>query len=195
MKPPPRIAVLGSGRGTNFVAIQRAIVEGRLKAEIAMVISDLPDAPILDRAREFNLYAASLPPSRFRTKLGPDAETVLLQNLEGIGVHWIVLAGYMRVIKEPLLSRFPDRIVNIHPSLLPAFRGLRAWEQALQAGAKETGCTVHLVNEAIDAGRIIAQEKVPVQPGDTPESLHARIQEAEHRLYPVALAQLFASDN
>jgi phosphoribosylglycinamide formyltransferase-1 len=195
MRPPTRIAVLGSGRGSNFVALQRAVLAGRLNAEIALVISDLPDAPILERAREFHLHAASLPPSPFRTKLGPDAEIVLLENLEASGVRWVVLAGYMRVIKEPLLSRFPDRIVNIHPSLLPAFRGLRAWEQALKAGVQETGCTVHLVNEAVDAGRIIAQEKVPVQPGDTPESLHARIQEAEHRLYPAALAQLLASDH
>jgi phosphoribosylglycinamide formyltransferase-1 len=160
-----------------------------------MVLSDLPDAPILDRAREFGLHAASLPSSPFRTKLGPDAETVLQEILASIGVHWIVLAGYMRVVKEPLLSLFPRRIINIHPSLLPAFRGLRAWEQALAAGVKETGCTVHYVNRDVDAGEIIAQEKVPVLDGDTAETLHARIQEAEHRLYPAALFRLFTADD
>ena len=189
------MAVLGSGRGSNFVALQRAILDGRLNAEIAMVISDLPDAPILERAREFELHAASLPASPFRTKLGPDAETVLLEILEGIGVHWIVLAGYMRVVKGPLLGLFRRRIINIHPSLLPAFRGLRAWEQALAAGVKETGCTVHYVSAEVDAGEIIAQEKVPVLEGDTAEGLHARIQEAEHRLYPAALAGIFAEED
>lgn len=194
MKPPPRIAVLGSGRGTNFVAIQQAIIANRLNAEVALVLSDVPDAPILERAREFGLPNAALPASPFRTKLGPDAETVLCESLESKGVGWVVLAGYMRVVKEPLLNLYPRRIINIHPSLLPAFKGLRAWEQALAAGVKETGCTVHFVNAAVDDGEIIAQQRVPVLPGDTAETLHARIQEAEHELYPVALAQVFQRD-
>lgn len=194
MKPPVRIAVLGSGRGTNFVAIQQAILAGKLKAEVVLVLSDQPDAPILDRAREFSLPAEVLPPSPFRTKLGPDAETMLIESVQSKGAGWIVLAGYMRVVKEPLLSAFPRRIVNIHPSLLPAFKGLRAWEQALAAGVKETGCTVHFVNRNIDDGEIIDQRRVPVLPGDTPETLHARIQEAEHELYPAALARLFQDE-
>ena len=194
MKPPPRLAVLGSGRGSNFVAIQEAIVAGRLNAEIAIVLSDVPDAPILDHARRFDIPSAALPGSPFRTKLGPDAETVLCETLQSVGVGWVVLAGYMRVVKQPLLGLYPDRIINIHPSLLPAFRGLRAWEQALAAGVKETGCTVHFVNEQVDAGRIIAQQKVPVLPGDTAASLHARIQEAEHQLYPAALAKVLEAD-
>jgi phosphoribosylglycinamide formyltransferase-1 len=189
-KPPPRLAVLGSGKGSNFVAIQEAIVAGRLDAEIAIVISDLPDAPILDRAREFELPSAALPPSPFRTKLGPDAESVLLELLQTTSVGWVILAGYMRVVKEPLLSAFPNRIINIHPSLLPAFRGLKAWEQALAAGVTETGCTVHFVNAEVDAGRIIAQQRVPVLSDDTPETLHARIQAAEHELYPRARAEM-----
>lgn len=191
MRPPPRIAILGSGRGSNFVAIQQAIIAGRLDAEIVLVLSDVHDAPILERAREFGLPNSALPPSPFRTKLGPDAETVLVESLQSKGTSWVILAGYMRVVKEPILSLFPRRIVNIHPSLLPAFKGLHAWEQALAAGVKETGCTVHFVNQNVDDGEIIAQEKVPVMAGDTPETLHARIQEAEHRLYPAALAQLF----
>jgi len=188
--PPPRLAVLGSGTGTNFVAIQKAILAGRLDAEIAIVISDVPDAPILARAREFGLSTATLPPSPFRTKLGPDAEAALLELLENAGVGWVVLAGYMRVVKEPLLAAFPHRIVNIHPSLLPAFRGLRAWEQALNAGVKETGCTVHFVNAEVDAGAIIAQQRVPVLPGDTPATLQARIQAAEHELFPRTLQEI-----
>jgi phosphoribosylglycinamide formyltransferase-1 len=158
------------------------------------VVSDLPDAPILDRARAFGLPVATLPPSPFRTKLGPDAETALLELLRNAAIGWVVLAGYMRVVKEPLLAAFPNRIVNIHPSLLPAFRGLRAWEQALNAGVKETGCTVHFVNAEVDAGAIIAQQRVPVLPGDTPETLQARIQAAEHELFPRALQEILQKE-
>jgi phosphoribosylglycinamide formyltransferase-1 len=194
MPPPHRLAVLGSGRGSNFVAIQEAIRAGQLNAEIAIVLSDVPEAPIIARAREFGLHAAALPPSPFKTKLGPDAESALLETLREASVDWVILAGYMRVVKEPLLTAYPNRIVNIHPSLLPAFKGLRAWEQALAAGVKETGCTVHFVNADIDAGEIIAQQRVPILPDDTPDSLHARIQVAEHELYPAALAKLFSAD-
>jgi phosphoribosylglycinamide formyltransferase-1 len=174
------------------VAIQEAIRAGRLNAEIAVVLSDVPEAPIIARAREFGLPAAALPPSPFKTKLGPDAETALVESLQEASVDWVILAGFMRVVKAPLLDAYPNRVVNIHPSLLPAFKGLRAWEQALNAGVRETGCTVHFVNAEIDAGEIIAQRRVPVLPGDTAETLHARIQEAEHELYPAALAKIFA---
>ena len=156
-----------------------------------VVISDLPDAPILARAAAFGLPTAELPPSSFRTKLSPEGEAALVELLREHEVEWVILAGYMRVVKEPLLNAFPNRIINIHPSLLPAFKGLRAWEQALAAGVPETGCTVHFVNKDIDAGEIIAQQRVPVLPGDTPETLHARIQVAEHELYPAALAKVF----
>jgi phosphoribosylglycinamide formyltransferase 1 len=191
MSTPPRLAVLGSGKGSNYVAIHEAIVEHRLDAVIAIVISDLPDAPILDRARSFGAPTATLPASTFRTKLTPEGETALVEILRECRVDWVVLAGYMRVVKEPLLEAFADRIINIHPSLLPAFKGLRAWEQALAAQVAETGCTVHFVNREIDAGKIIARQRVPVLPGDTPETLHARIQVAEHELYPAALAKVF----
>jgi phosphoribosylglycinamide formyltransferase-1 len=186
----PRLAVLGSGQGTNFLAIQEAIQALRLHAQIVLVVSDLTDAPILKRAQDLGLPTATLPPSPFRTKLSPEGEQALVALLRQHKVDWVVLAGYMRVVKEPLLQAFPDRIVNIHPSLLPAFKGLRAWEQALAAGVRETGCTVHLVNEKIDAGRIIAQKSVPILFGDTPEVLHARIQVAEHELFPAALAKI-----
>jgi phosphoribosylglycinamide formyltransferase-1 len=186
----PRLAVLGSGMGSNFVALQEAIVAGRLSAQIAVVVSDVPDAPILVRATGFGVPTAALPPSPFRTKLGPEGETALVEILRAHEVEWVVLAGYMRVVKEPLLAAYPNRIINIHPSLLPAFKGLRAWEQALNAGVAETGCTVHFVNRDVDAGEIIAQQRVEILPGDTPETLHARIQVAEHELYPSALAKV-----
>jgi phosphoribosylglycinamide formyltransferase-1 len=193
MSSLPRLAVLGSGKGSNFVALQEAILAGRLAAEIAVVVSDLPNAAILARAEAFGLPTATLPPSPFKTKLGPEAEAALLDILLANRVEWVVLAGYMRVVKAPLLEAFPNRIINIHPSLLPAFKGLRAWEQALNAGVAETGCTVHFVNADIDAGEIIAQQRVEVMPGDTPEILHARIQIAEHELYPSALAKVLRS--
>ncbi len=191
MSNTPRLAVLGSGKGTNFVALQKAILAGQLEAQIVLVASDQPDATILGRAAAFGLPTATLLPSPFRTKLSPEGETALVELLRKNDVEWVALAGYMRVVKEPLLSAFPNRIINIHPSLLPAFKGLRAWEQALVAGVAETGCTVHFVNRDIDAGEIIAQQRVPVLPGDTPEILHARIQVAEHELYPSALARAF----
>jgi len=191
MKSFPRLAILGSGKGSNFLALQGAISSGHLHAQIVLVVSDLPDAMILTRAAALGLRVATLPPSPFRTKLSPEGETALVKLLQENAIDWVVLAGYMRVVKEPLLSAFPNRIINIHPSLLPAFKGLRAWEQALAAGVKETGCTVHFVNQDIDAGEIIAQMRVPILPGDTAESLHARIQVAEHELFPIALDRVF----
>jgi phosphoribosylglycinamide formyltransferase-1 len=191
----PRLAVLGSGQGTNFVALQEAILAGSLDAEIVLVASDKPGAPILSRASAFGLATATLLPSPFKTKLSPEGELALVELLQKYRAEWVILAGYMRVVKEPLLRAFPNRIVNIHPSLLPAFKGLRAWEQALAAGVAESGCTVHFVNEEIDGGAIIAQERVPVLPGDTPESLHARIQFAEHQLFPAALQRVLAASS
>jgi len=191
MKSTPRLAVLGSGKGSNFVALQEAILAGRLNAKIALVVSDLPDALILTRAKDFGLPTAILPATTFKTKLSPEGEIALVELLREHTIDWVILAGYMRVVKDPLLNTFPERIINIHPSLLPAFKGLHAWEQALAAGVQETGCTVHFVNKEIDGGKIIAQQRVPILPGDTPATLHARIQEAEHELYPAALAKVF----
>ncbi len=185
-----KLGVLGSGRGSNFIAIQQAILDGKLPAEVVVVVSDHAHAPIIERAREFGLPTAILPPSAFKTRLEPAIEEGLVSLLQRHRVDLVVLAGYMRVVKAPLLKAFPNRIVNIHPSLLPAFKGLHAWTQALDARVAETGCTVHRVNEAVDGGEILGQERVPVLAKDTPESLHARIQEAEHRLYPAILAQL-----
>jgi phosphoribosylglycinamide formyltransferase-1 len=170
-----------------LVAIARACAEHRLPAEIALVLSDVADAGILDRAREWGAPAQYLAPGRFRTKLEDEAEAEYVRALRQAGVEWVVLAGFMRVLRAGLLRAFAQRVVNIHPSLLPAFPGLDAWRQALEYGVKVTGCTVHLVDEGIDTGPIVIQRTVPVEPGDTPELLHQRIQEAEHVAYPEAL--------
>jgi phosphoribosylglycinamide formyltransferase-1 len=181
------IAILGSGKGSNCRAILRNIQQGKLSAEARVVISDVLDAPILEIAREFEVPNAYLPPGRFRTRLEPAAEAELVETLRELKVELVVLAGFMRLLKEPMLSAFPRRIINIHPSLLPKFPGLEAWKQALVAGEKVTGVTVHFVDEQIDHGDVIAQRAVPVLSGDTPESLHARIQVVEQVLYPEAL--------
>lgn len=187
---PLRLGVLGSGTGSNFVALAEAIQTGGIPAEIVLVASDLADAKILAHARERQLPVYACRRSAFRTKLEPDIEEELAKSLADAGADLIVLAGYMRVLKRPLLQGFSGRIINIHPSLLPSFPGLRAWEQALKARVTQTGCTVHWVNETIDGGAVIRQAKVKVQPGDTPESLHAKIQEAEHRLLPEVVRDL-----
>ena len=155
-----------------------------------MVISDVLDAQILDIAREFSVANAYLPPGQFRTRLEPEVENELVNMLRNAGVYLVILAGFMRVLHARMLNAFPRRIINIHPSLLPKFPGLEAWKQALAAGETMTGCTVHYVDEKIDHGQIVAQREVAILPDDTPETLHARIQIAEHDLYPAAIAQL-----
>lgn len=181
------IGILGSGQGTNCRALLERMKSGALRAEARVVISDVLDAPILDIARDFAIPNAYLPPGNFRTRLDPQAEAELVQMLRDASVELVVLAGFMRVLKSPMLEAFPRRIINIHPSLLPKFPGLFAWKQALAAGEKTTGCTVHYVDQEIDHGDIIAQREVPILPDDTAETLHARIQIAEHELYPEAI--------
>src|SRR6266576_1386086 len=183
------IGILGSGKGSNCRAIFERIRSGNLAAEARLVVSDVLDAPILDIAREFSVANAYLPPGRFRTRLEPEIEEALVKMLRQAGVHLVVLAGFMRVLHAPMLNAFPRRIINTHPALLPKFPGLEAWKQALAAGEIATGYTVHFVDENIDHGQIIAQREVPILPHDTPESLHARIQGAEHQLYPAAIAE------
>jgi len=183
------LGILGSGKGTNCRAILERIRSGLLSAEARVVISDVLDAPILDIAREFSIPNTYLPPGRFRTRLEPEAEMELVRILRDAGVELVILAGFMRVLKSQMLEAFPRRILNIHPALLPKFPGLEAWNQALAAGEKVTGCTVHYVDEEIDHGDIIAQREVPILPNDTPDILHARIQIAEHELYPAAIAE------
>lgn len=182
-----RIAVIGSGRGSNFQSILEAVRDGRLSADISCVLSDHADAFILERARRAGIPAIYVDPAPFRTKLDGAAEERVVDILREHGVEVVVLAGFMRMVKQKLLSAFPRRIVNIHPSLLPAFPGLEVWRQALEYGAKISGCTVHFVDEGMDTGPIIAQRAVPVFDEDTAETLHARIQEQEHKLYPAVL--------
>jgi phosphoribosylglycinamide formyltransferase-1 len=183
------IGILGSGKGSNCRAILERIRSGDLGADARLIISDVLDAPVLDMAREFGVANAYLPPGRFRTRMEPETEEQLVQMLRDAGVELVVLAGFMRVLHEPMLTAFPRRIINVHPSLLPKFPGLEAWKQALVAGEKVTGCTVHYVDERIDHGQILAQKEVKILPNDTAESLHARIQLIEHELYPAVIAQ------
>ena len=194
-RPQLKIGVLGSGKGSNFRAIAEAIDTGEVNAEVRIVIADVENAGILDLARERGIRAEYVAPGPFRTKLDSQAEQKLVELLRDAGVELVVLAGYMRMIKAPLLEAYPNRIVNIHPSLLPLFPGLAAWKQALEAGAAVTGCTVHFVDTGMDTGPVIAQAEVPVLPDDTAESLHARIQMAEHALYPAVIAGIAAETN
>ncbi|MGA2222616.1 MAG: phosphoribosylglycinamide formyltransferase [Verrucomicrobiia bacterium] len=186
-----RIGVLGSGNGTNCEAIIEAGGRGAIRGQVVIVLSDIADAFILERARKHGIPAKFIGPSQFKTKLEPELEQQFVQALQEADVQLVALAGYMRVVKPPLLNAFAGRILNVHPSLLPAFPGLRAWEQALTHGVRITGCTVHFVDEGVDAGPIILQEPVPVFPDDTAETLHRRIQVTEHKLFPEAI-RLFA---
>lgn len=187
------IGILGSGRGSNCRAILQRIQSGDLAAEARLVVSDVLRAPILDMAREFGVSNAYLPPGSFRTRLEPQAEEQLARMLRHAGVELVVLAGFMRVLHEPMLKAFPRRIINIHPSLLPKFPGLEAWKQALAAGETVTGCTVHYVDEQIDHGTILGQKELQILPNDTADTLHARIQVLEHDLYPAVIAELCKS--
>jgi phosphoribosylglycinamide formyltransferase-1 len=185
-----RLGVLGSGKGSNFVAIADACAAGTLPAEVALVISDVADAGILERARERKVPGKFIEPGKFRTKLDEDAERAYIGALQEARVDLVVLAGFMRILKGDFLRAFAQRVINIHPALLPSFPGLEAWKQALDYGVKFTGVTVHFVDQGIDTGPIIAQQTVPVLAGDTPATLHARIQDAERMLYPAAIASL-----
>jgi phosphoribosylglycinamide formyltransferase-1 len=185
-----RLGVLGSGKGSNFVAIAQAIQDGTLPAEVGLVISDVAEAGILRHARDRGIPARFIPPGAFRTKLDPGAEATFIGALQEARVDLIVLAGFMRILKGDFLKAFEGRVVNIHPSLLPSFPGLEAWKQALDYGVKVTGCTVHWVDQGVDTGPILAQRAVPVLDTDTVASLHQRIQEAERTLYPETLARL-----
>lgn len=181
---PYRLGILGSGKGSNMVAIADAVAAGEIPAEIAIVIADVENAGILDRARDRKFPAEFITPGKFRTKLDETAEQAYVQRLVDAQVDLVVLAGFMRILKGDFLKAFANQVVNIHPSLLPAFPGLEAWKQALDYGVKVTGCTVHYVDQGIDSGPILGQETVPVLADDTANTLHERIQQAERRLYP-----------
>ena len=185
-----RLGILGSGKGSNLVAIADAVAAGTIPAVIAVVLSDVADAGILERARERGLRAEFIAPGKFRTKLDEPAELAYIAALQAAQVEVVVLAGFMRILKGEFLRAFANRVLNLHPSLLPSFPGLEAWRQALDYGVKVTGCTVHFVDQGIDTGPIIVQQTVPVLDDDTPASLHERIQQAERVAYPAAIAAL-----
>ncbi len=182
-----RIGVLLSGRGSNFLALEAAIERGELPARIVLVLSNIADSPGLAKARELGLPAEAIP---HQGQPRATQEEKVLAAFRRSEVDWVCLAGYMRLLSPVFVSAFPRRIVNIHPSLLPAFPGLDAQEQALAHGVKVSGCTVHLVDEGLDSGPIVVQRTVPVLDGDTPRTLAARILEQEHLAYPEALRRL-----
>jgi phosphoribosylglycinamide formyltransferase-1 len=190
MKSPLRLGILGSGRGSNFRAIMAQIIDGRVDAEVRLVISDVQNAGILSYARDLNIPTLYVQPGRFKTKLEPEVEHDIVRLLQEADVELVVLAGFMRIVKEPLLKAFGGRMINVHPSLLPEYPGLESWKQALEAGEKIAGCTVHIVDGGIDTGTILEQRSVPIWPGDTPERLHERIQEAEHAILPEVIQRL-----
>jgi phosphoribosylglycinamide formyltransferase-1 len=186
-----RLAILLSGRGSNFVAIADAVDSGRIpNAEIVAVLSDVAEAPGLARARERGLPARAFDREEWRGRRAREAR--MLEALEAARPDLICLAGYMRILSPEFVARFPGRILNIHPSLLPKYPGLEPQRRALEAGDSESGCTVHRVDEGTDTGPIVLQERVPIRPGDTPETLAARILEAEHAAYPQAIARVLA---
>ena len=185
-----KLAVLGSGKGSNLQSLLDAIAAGTLDARVVCVVSDVANAFILDRARRAGAPAIHVDCAPFKTKLDGAAEQDVIRVLRAHGAEAVALAGFMRIVKPGLLTAFPNRILNIHPSLLPAFPGLEAWKQALAYGVKVAGCTVHLVDAGTDTGPILVQRTVPVLPDDTPETLHARIQEQEHLAYPEAVRML-----
>ena len=181
------LGVLGSGAGSNMQSIVDAIAAGGLDAEIRLVLADFPDAKILERAERHGIPHRYLDCAPWKTKLEGPAEDLCIELLKAAGVDTVVLAGFMRIVKPKLLAVFPNRVLNIHPALLPAFPGVHGWTQALEYGCKVAGVTVHFVDAGTDSGPIIVQKAVPVLEDDTPESLHARIQVQEHIAYPEAL--------
>lgn len=187
-----QIAVFASGSGSNYQAIMEKLAGKEYGYEVALLVCDKPGAKVIARAESFGTPVHVFNPKHYTNKARYENE--LLSALRDAGVDWIVLAGYMRLIGETLLKPFQDRILNIHPSLLPSFPGKDAVGQAFQAGVKVTGVTVHYVDAGMDTGKIIAQEAVKVKPEDTPDSLQQRIQQIEHHLYPETIQSLLAPE-
>jgi phosphoribosylglycinamide formyltransferase-1 len=189
-RPPgrARVAVLLSGRGSNFLALHGAMERGEVPAEIALVVSNVAEAAGLDKARSLHL-----PTACFADRLFPDRlaqEVKILAALAEVEAEWVCLAGYMRRLTPALVGEYRQRMLNVHPSLLPAFPGLHAQRQAWEHGVRVAGCTVHLVDEGVDTGPIVVQRTVPVRDDDLPETLAGRILAEEHQAYPEALRRL-----
>lgn len=183
-----RLGVLASGRGSNLQSIMDAAAAGKIKAEVAAVISDNKDAFALERARKAGIPALHVNPKNFGSK--EEYERAILKLLKEHNVQLVCLAGYMRIVGRVILDAFPNRVINIHPALLPAFPGLHGQQQAWDYGVKYSGCTVHFVDEGMDTGSIIIQAVVPVYDDDTADTLAARILEQEHKIYPEAIGLL-----
>jgi phosphoribosylglycinamide formyltransferase-1 len=181
-----KLGVMASGNGSNFHAVAQAIKDGKLNAEIQVLIYNNPDAYASLRADEWNIPKVLLNHRNYKSREEFDYQIV--QTLREYNVELVVMAGWMRLVTPVLIDAFPNQIINIHPSLLPSFKGVRAIEQALNAGVKITGCTAHLVCLEVDSGSILIQAAVPVLADDTPDSLHARLQVEEHRILPAAIA-------
>ena len=183
---PWKLGIMASGNGSNFEAIAQAIADGKLKANIQVLIYNNPTAKVAQRAANRGVESVLLNHRDYPSREELDRQIV--QQLQQHDVELVIMGGWMRLVTQVLIDAFPNRILNIHPSLLPSFKGVHAVEQALAAGVKITGCTVHLLCLAMDSGAILMQAAVPVLPDDTPETLHARIQIQEHRLLPQAIA-------
>ena len=186
-----RLALFGSGRGSNGEAIYEAIQNGKIRGDIVVVISDIPESGLLNKAKQWSIPCYLVERNSYESSLAFEAQ--LLKLLQEHEVDAILLAGYMRIVGSTLLDAYPHKILNIHPSVLPTFRGLHAQQQALDAGVSYTGCTVHFVDEGIDTGPVIMQAIVSVQKGDTVHSLSERILQEEHRIYP-EVVRLFCND-
>lgn len=185
-----KIVVFASGRGSNFEAIVAAIGSGSLRAECALLVTDRPDAPVVERAKAHHIPVTAVSPKKFASK--DEYEDFILEALRPYGVSLICLAGYMRIVGPRLLNAFPERIINLHPSLLPAFKGAHAIYDAFRYGVKVYGITVHFVDATLDGGKIIAQEAFNYD-GDDYNLLESRIHELEHRLYPAVIDKVLDS--
>ncbi|MBD1877622.1 MULTISPECIES: phosphoribosylglycinamide formyltransferase [unclassified Coleofasciculus] len=185
-RSPLKLGVMASGNGSNFEAVAEAIAQQQLNAEIKVLIYNNPGAKAATRAEGWGVPTVLLNHRDFNSREALDQ--TIVDTLRQYEVEWVIMAGWMRVVTQVLVDAFPDRMINIHPSLLPSFKGIRAVEQALNAGVKITGCTVHLVNVEVDSGKILLQAAVPILPDDTLETLHARIQVQEHKILPQAIA-------
>ncbi len=186
LETPLKLGVLASGSGSNFEAIALAINQQQLNATIPLLIYNNPQAKVKDKAATLNIESKLLNHREFRRR--EDLDKAIINLFKSYQVNWVIMAGWMRIVTPVLLEAFPNRVINIHPSLLPSFKGIKAVEQALQARVKITGCTVHLASLEVDSGPILLQAAVPILPNDTPETLHARIQIEEHKIFPLAIA-------
>jgi len=186
LKNPPKLGFMASGSGTNFAAIAESIQNNELNAQIEVLIYNNPKAKVQEQAKKYQIPRVLINHRDFASREALDE--AIVTTFKEYGVEWVIMAGWMRIITPVLLNAFSERVINIHPSLLPSFRGIRAIEQALAAGVKVTGCTVHFASLEVDSGPIIAQAVVPVLPDDTAEALHARIQIQEHKIFPMAIA-------